>query len=118
MRRGLRLAGRNEHEASAAPLDELTCECLRRVLDGAHEERAEDVPVLEWRLLDRRSPAPAADEMDEPVHVAAVPLREVARPDARRRRVEEVDDVGLDRLRNLRGERLETRQVASADART
>jgi hypothetical protein len=42
------------------------------VLDGAHEEIAQDVPILERRLLDRLAAAPAADEVDESVDVTLV----------------------------------------------
>ena len=80
MRRRLRLARRDEHEAAAARSHEVRRERLGRVLDGSHEERAQEVPVLERRLLDRRAPAPAADEVDEPVHAALVPRRERRRP--------------------------------------
>ena len=92
-------------------------ERLRRVLDGAHEERAQEVPVLERRLLDRRAAAPAADEVDEPVDAAVVPRGEIVGPRLRRRGVEEVDDVGLDRRLDLRRERVEALLVATADAR-
>ena len=54
--------------------------------------------------------------MDEAVHAAVVPLGEIVRPHVRRRGVEEVDDVGLDRLRDVRRERIEARPVAPADA--
>ena len=118
MRRGLRLTGGDEHEAPAPPArDQVRRERLRRMLDSAYEERAQEVPVLERRLLDRRASAPAADEVDEPVHTAVVSLREIVSPGSRRRRIEEVDDVGLDRGLDLGGESIEALAIATADAR-
>ena len=86
MRRRLCLAGRDEHEAAAAARDQVRRERLRRVLHGADEERAQEVPVLERRLLDRRAAAPAADEVDEPVDAARVARRDPSAHVARRRR--------------------------------
>ena len=116
MRRRLRLTRRDEHEAAAARLHEVRRERLGRVLDGSHEERAQEVPVLERRILDRRAATPAADEVDEPVDAAVVPRRERRRPCPRRLEVEEVDDVGLDRRADLGGELVEPFPVAPAHA--
>ena len=87
------------------------------MLDGTYEERAQEVPILERRLLDRRASAPAADEVDEPVHAALVSLREIVCPGSRCGCVEEIDDIGLDRGIDLGGEYVETRAIPTTDAR-
>jgi hypothetical protein len=56
--------------------------------------------------------------VDEPVHTAVVSFREVVSPGSRRRRIEEVDDVGLDRGLDLGGEGIEGLAIATADARS
>ena len=116
MRRRQRLAGPDHHEPPVPARDQVRRERLGGVLQRADEQRAQDVPVLERRLLDGRAAAPAADEMDEPVDVA-VARGEVVRPAPRRRRVEQVDDVGVDRRLDLGGELVEALSVAPAHAR-
>ena len=95
MRRRLRLSCGHEHEAASPVRQQRRRECLRRVLNRSDEERAQEVPVSERRLLDRRAAAPAADEVHEPVD-AAMALDETGGPGLRVRSFEQVDDFGLD----------------------
>ncbi len=117
MRWRLRLSRRNEDEPSAPALHQRRRERLRRVLNRSDEERAEEVPVLERCLLDGGAAAPAADEVDEPVHSTAVPGGQICCPRFRRNGIEEIDDVGLDRRVDLRRESVESFLIASADTR-
>jgi hypothetical protein len=87
------------------------------MLHGSNEQRAQEVPVLERRLLDRRAAPPAADEVDEPFDVPVVSPCEIRRPPTCRIGVEQVDDVGLDRLLDLGGELVEPLLAPSANAR-
>ena len=97
----------------AAP-EQVGRERLRRVLEGADEKAAQEFPVLERRLLDRRTAAPAADEVDEPVD-SPVSLGEPVGPLSSTPRVEQVDHERLDALAEVGPKSLERTGVASCD---
>jgi hypothetical protein len=81
------------------------------MLEGANEQAAEEVPVLERGVLDWSAPAPAADEVDEPVD-PFVTLAEIVGPTARRDGIEEVDDGRLDGRADIGSQHLERVRVA------
>ena len=112
MGRRLRLPGRDERRSGRAHSPSRRGERLRGVLNRADEQRAQEVPVLERRVLDRSASAPAADEVDETVDVPVL-LAERGGPAACRFWVEQVDDVGLDSAPDLVRERLESSPVAT-----
>ena len=89
---------------------QLVVEGAGGVLDGADQQVVQQVPVGERRLVQRLSPAPAADQVDEPVDPAEA-LDQRRAPAARRVLVEQVDRapvpaLGRDRARRERVERL------------
>jgi hypothetical protein len=88
---------------------ELVVEGAGRVLEGADEEIVQEGPVLERRLVQRLSPAPAADEVEEAVD-AAEALDEGGAPAAGRVLVEQVDRApipALGRQAKINGEGVE-----------
>ena len=106
MGRRLRLAGRDEHEPASSALEQMRRECLRRMLDGAHEQTAQEVPVLERRVLDRGASTPPSDEVDEPVDVPVL-LGKPSGPVARRLWIQEIDDGRLDHVADVFAQRFE-----------
>ncbi len=88
---------------------ELVVEGAGRVLDGADQQVVQQLPVGERRLVQRLSPAPAADQVDEPVDPAEA-LDQRRAPGARGVLVEQVDGApvpALGRKAQVGGDRVE-----------
>src|SRR5206468_3615185 len=112
--RCLRLSGRYDDEAAVPARHEPAREGLSRVLQRADQEILEYVPVLERGLLDRRSPSPSADEVDEPVHLPEA-LGDPFGPRSGRPGIEQVDLRCVDFAFDARGELVERSLVTSAE---
>ena len=114
MRGRLRLAGGDHDDATALAREQVGRERLSRVHQRADEQRLEEVPVLERRLLDRRAAAPAADQVDEAVDRTEA-IHDPVGPRASRVGIDEVDRSGVDLATRLGCKRLERLQSPSAE---